>query len=125
MFYIEENNKILGYSESKETLSEFFPNKTILETNKKIITNEVCGTVFEDYLQTEEYKQKLREYNEKEELFILRSRRELECFSIINRGKPWYDTLTEEQQKELDKWYKEWLNITETKIIPNKPKWLK
>lgn len=55
----------------------------------------------------------------------LRYLREIHCFSVINRGQLWYDTLTEEQQKELDKWYKEWLNVTETKIIPEKPEWLK
>ena len=63
----------------------------------------------------------------------LRTRRENECFSIINRGVLWYNTLTEEQRLELDKWYKEWLDITDKyvegidieTIIPKKPEWLK
>lgn len=58
-------------------------------------------------------------------LNYLRSQREAECFEIINRGKLWYDTLTETQVKELTAWYKAWLDVTETKEIPTKPSWLK
>lgn len=72
-------------------------------------------------------------------LETLRNRRYDECFNIVNRGVLWYNTLTEEQRLELDKWYKEWLDITDTykntyeqnpeidieTIIPIKPTWLK
>ena len=61
----------------------------------------------------------------KKELDDLRQQRETECFSIINRGKLWYDNLTEEQLIELQTWYKSWLDVTETKIIPEKPNWIK
>lgn len=55
----------------------------------------------------------------------LRYQRNLECFSIINRGQLWYETLTDEQKIELKKWYKDWLDVTKTEKIPNKPIWLK
>ena len=55
----------------------------------------------------------------------LREQRENECFSIINRGQLWYNTLTAEQLAELQVWYKTWLDVTETKVIPTKPSWLK
>lgn len=55
---------------------------------------------------------------------ILRSRREKECFSYINRGSLWYNKLNEEQKNELQTWYDEWLNITDTFTIPTKPEWL-
>ena len=55
---------------------------------------------------------------------VIRSRRERECFPIVNRGKLWYNLLTPEQYGELNKWYKDWLDAPETKIIPLKPKWL-
>lgn len=58
------------------------------------------------------------------ELNTLRYERLNKCFSIINRGKLWYDTLTAKQLEELRDWYTKWLNVTETKIIPKKPKWL-
>ena len=60
----------------------------------------------------------------KDDLNLLRIRREEECFPVINRGKLWYDKLTEEQHEELEHWYHEWLDVTETKIIPEKPLWL-
>ena len=55
----------------------------------------------------------------------LRKLREEKCFPIVNRGSFWYETLTEEQVKELREWYSAWLNVTETFKIPHKPKWLK
>ena len=56
---------------------------------------------------------------------FLREYREIVCFSVINRGLLWYDTLTEEQVEELRTWYNEWLNVTRTKIIPQPPSWLR
>lgn len=58
------------------------------------------------------------------ELNNLRNQREIQCFPIINRGRFWYDTLTENQINELRIWYTNWLDVTETKIIPEKPEWL-
>ena len=55
----------------------------------------------------------------------LRNERDTECFSVINRGWLWYDALTEKQTKELRKWYKDWLDVTETKKKPDRPSWLK
>lgn len=57
-------------------------------------------------------------------LMNLRNQREVECFPIINRGKLWYDNLTTKQIAELNEWYNAWLDVTETKVIPNKPNWL-
>lgn len=72
---------------------------------------------------------------EEDILSELRFRREYECFSYVNRGILWYNTLTTEQQQELNTWYQQWLNVPqvylETKptdienIIPSKPIWLK
>lgn len=54
----------------------------------------------------------------------LRILRQSECFQYINRGQFWLESLTEEQKLELKNWYISWLNVTKTKIIPNKPIWL-
>ena len=59
------------------------------------------------------------------ELNMLRMRRDSECFSVINRGNIWYSRLTAEQMTQLNAWYNAWLDITETKTIPEKPEWLK
>ena len=63
--------------------------------------------------------------SEEERLSVFRKQRETECFPIINRGKLWYNCLNSEQLAELKKWYHDWLNVTETLVIPVKPKWLK
>ena len=54
----------------------------------------------------------------------LRIRREKECFSFINRGQLWYGMLTVKQIAELTAWYKAWLKVTDTKVVPEKPSWL-
>ena len=76
--------------------------------------------------ETYEYEDILvyKQYTEEEFKNNLRAKRERECFSIINRGQLWYDTLNEEQKAELKEWYIAWLNVTDTLIIPNKPNWL-
>lgn len=59
-----------------------------------------------------------------EQLNILRANRETVCFSVINRGRLWYDTLSQEQIEELNIWYKAWLDVTITMVEPQKPIWL-
>lgn len=54
----------------------------------------------------------------------LRSQREKICFPYINRGELWYSRLSNTQKAELSTWYQAWLDITETKIIPETPIWL-
>lgn len=54
----------------------------------------------------------------------LRLRRETECFSIVNRGQLWYEGVSLTQLLELRQWYKAWLNVTETMVVPEKPAWL-
>ena len=71
--------------------------------------------------------------SQEEILRDLRYQRELECFSVINRGKLWYNTLTDEQLIQLQVWYTKWLNVTEdynkqpngSYKVPDKPSWLK
>lgn len=58
---------------------------------------------------------------EKEKLRALRA---AECFPVINRGRLWYDNLTGEQLDELREWYNAWLDVTETKKVPQKPAWI-
>lgn len=53
---------------------------------------------------------------------MLRSRRNSECFKIIdNRSMLWWNNLSEARKEELNAWYSAWLNVTETLVIPEKP----
>lgn len=95
-----------------------------------ILTNASQLPIYTDNSETREISQQEYELfmgkeKEKQSLVELRVRREHECFSIINRGKLWYDNLTEEQLLELQIWYDKWLNVTQTKLIPEKPSWIK
>lgn len=87
---------------------EFKPNKASYIEKEAVILLDVDESVLNEYDKIE-----------------LRTKREIECFPIINRGKLWYDKLTEFQLGELNKWYQEWLNVTDTLIKPIKPSWLK
>lgn len=83
------------------------------------------GQKLKSELETEEYKNQLQAY----ELIQLRQQRETECFSVINRGSLWYDTLTDVQKEELKVWYHEWLTLpnrygTKDFYMPKKPDWL-
>lgn len=53
-----------------------------------------------------------------------RQRRETECFAVINRGQLWYEGVTLTQLVELRQWYKAWLQVTETMVVPEKPAWI-
>lgn len=62
---------------------------------------------------------------DEKELDALRGKRRTECFPIVNRGQLWYAQLTEEQAAELADWYRAWLDVTESRIIPETPVWVK
>lgn len=73
----------------------------------------VFDTEQDEALQTEAKKSELRLLREKE------------CFSVINRGQLWYEGISISQLLELRQWYKAWLAVTETMVVPEKPAWLK
>ena len=127
-------------------------NYVIKENDRAIqIINDCDEEIIENIKKTLTTTQKIEELDKKcllselntltkdEILNSLRDRRYLECFTIINRGILWYNLLTDEQRLKLDKWYREWLDITDTyrnayeknsefdieTIIPIKPTWLK
>ena len=81
--------------------------------SNSILLSQHNKVVAVDYTQSEEDK-----------LTSLRTKRNNECFNIINRGLFWYEKLSEKQKEELKTWYLNWLDVTVTKVIPQKPNWL-
>ena len=69
-------------------------------------------------------KNKKEQTIKENEFFELRQCRETECFSVINRGELWYKNLTDEQYEILQTWYKSWLDVTTTLVIPEIPEFL-
>ncbi|WP_297931195.1 hypothetical protein [uncultured Coprobacter sp.] len=113
------------------------------DTNNNIVA--ACDTKFDDTfeLADEEYElgfdgklyseseMQSADYLARKEQFdleynkeIIRSRRNDECFPIINRGALWFNKLTESQVAELEIWYQEWLDAPATGQIPSKPHWI-
>ena len=76
---------------------------------------------------TQQEKQVIIEQEQKvqaeQELEKLRVRRAKECFTHIDPAGKW-DNYTEDQKSQLRLWRKQWLDVTQTKIIPQKPYWL-
>lgn len=68
-----------------------------------------------------EKQENITKQRQKEEI---RRQRQIQCFSIMDRSKFWYESLTLEQQQELREWYNAWLEAPETGIIPEKLDWL-
>lgn len=69
-------------------------------------------------------KNKLDALNAERTTDILRRKREKICFPYVNRGEMWYSRLSAEQKEELDVWYQAWLDVTDTKVLPDMPTWL-
>ena len=67
---------------------------------------------------------KQKEIENQREATNFRSQRAKICFPVINRGELWYSKLSTEQKEELSAWYQAWLDVTETKIVPETPLWL-
>lgn len=116
-------------NENKEIIEDGFTkfNENCLEMNREDyhIKNGYNGACFfEDYMQTNEYKEKELAFQQKSKLKRLRRQREIECFTIINRGPLWYERLTTGEKEELRQWYQEWLDVTDTLKIPNPPSFL-
>ena len=93
----EKNDFIVKYNHEMGLEIEY--------TEKEIIAKEHT-------LTEEEIKNKIRQ------------QREQECFSVINRGQLWYESLNEQAKKELKEWYDKWLEAPKTFEIPVKLIWL-
>lgn len=116
---IDDNNNVIGYSNYSLYME---PD----ERNIEIDELDVPDDFFKDYLKYSYRDKKLFKHStlSSREQENIRSKRIKECFSIINRGKAWYDMLNAEEKEELGKWYHEWLDATDTGVIPDLPSFL-
>jgi hypothetical protein len=103
------------------TIKEYSDAYKYAVENDFLIIEQPRGVDGIRYFQIVEHPQPTIE----EQKNALRRMREFKCFAIVNRGAVWYDTLTDENKKELSDWYQKWLDVTTTMQPPEKPEWLK
>lgn len=103
---------------AKDYTGNFYNSKAWLSCRESFISKRVGDGVIKD-------EEKLKSIQLEKEIEMIRLTREEECFSVINRGGIWYDTLTEQEKSELMEWYQGWLDAPQTMIIPDFPEWLK
>lgn len=121
IYYLMNDNKEIV----ADGFEKFDPECSAIDEKDYHVSNGYNGHVFfNDYMQTTEYRLKAESYHAEQELKELRRRRERECFPIVNRGEAWYRLLLEYQRQELYVWYQQWLDVTETRVIPQKPTWM-
>lgn len=120
-FLLGEDNIIeaIGYEETSNSAKTSYTTITFEKEYKGIdITNGKYKYIDNQIIYVDELPLGINE------LKTLRTRRETECFPIINRGQLWYSMLDNLQLQELKEWYQAWLGVTETGIVPEKPSWL-
>lgn len=111
------NNRVVRYSlfgymtQNDELQYEI---ESDMDLNKILLCDYVNGELYynEDYILLDKQN-------------LIREHREKYCFSIINRGQPWYNTLSTEQLVEIQTWYQAWLDAPQTLVEPEKPSWIK
>lgn len=115
-----------GFVESYALIGEFDSPSAIVnepENLEDFEKNYRSYYLSEDSVLTKD-NDKQAENEEQEVLSDLRKQREKICFPYINRGELWYSRLSDVQITELNTWYQAWLDVTETKTIPETPGWL-
>ena len=54
----------------------------------------------------------------------LRTRRETECFHVIDKGPFFFEQFNENELKQIKEWRVKWLKVTDTLKVPKKPSFL-
>ena len=115
-YILLEDTKVVGYS-----IYPIETDETVYEVNSDIDYDSVryCDLIDGELIYNQEYEMP-------DVINKLRTQREYECFPFINRGQLWYElnVNTDEKLQELTDWYKAWLDVTTTLVVPEKPNWL-
>lgn len=121
---IDKDNNVIGASEGAYFEME---NGTTVEVFEEIDYPKIDGLKLKSdgslYFDEERYINRQLQILKED----LRNDREIECFSIVNRGEIWYKNYvnTPERELEFNAWYQDWLDVTETLEKPIKPLWIK
>lgn len=130
--YLQKDKRLIAHHDAQEAVEGQFHYETVKEYPnggkdvKKVwdVQPQKAHDAYDEYEDIFVYIPYTAAEQEEYIKEKLRNRRATECFPIINRGKLWYDKLTVEQQTELSTWYEAWLDVTQTKIVPETPDWV-
>ena len=117
-----------GYVRSYAFIGDLDGSIEVIDTDFEEISKEQFQKEYRSYRLVDNKlvkdETKLDEVALSDKKQLLRQYRDSQCFSVINRGILWYNTLTDAQKAELNEWYHAWLDVTETLVVPEKPDWL-
>ena len=135
MKYLINEKRVLSTKNWEErmgdiTIETFASNENynIVEIDENLITIPLSKIDFTNReFDIEKYHTRIKEKH----INDLRKLRAIQCFSVIDRSKIWWDTLSEEQVSEIKDWYNEWLDIPNQQLqsverlpLPIKPNFL-
>ena len=110
-YFIKEVN---GDATVAENRSMYSDEELVSEFGYVMLESEyenICDADFNGCdFSNEKYQARIIESEKR----VLRRRREIECFSIVNRGF-FFDGATAEELADIKNWYKAWLDVT---IVP-------
>lgn len=120
---VDSNNNVVAISDQFKIKMD---NCTTYELEENIDHSLIEGYAYKDS-KLQFNKERFESRKKQGQICQLRSQREEECFSYINRGDVWYSKIvnTKERKQELENWYQDWLDVTETLTVPEKPSWIK
>lgn len=111
-----DNNKIIYGYHTQSVMPDTEEQYEITDKELVLLNSKLGKVMFENGV--------IKDYVTPITTDTIRRKRNSECFSVINRGTLWYQSLTEAQLVELSQWYNAWLNAPETLVVPEKPSWL-
>jgi len=135
MKYLINEKRVLSTKNWEErmgdiTIETFASNENynIVEIDENLITIPLSKIDFTNReFDIEKYHTRIKE----KYINDLRKLRAIQCFSVVDRSKIWWDTLSEEQVSEIKDWYNEWLDIPNQQLqsverlpLPIKPNFL-
>ena len=135
MKYLINEKRVLSTKNWEErmgdiTIETFASNENynIVEIDENLITIPLSKIDFTNReFDIEKYHTRIKE----KYINDLRKLRAIQCFSVVDRSKIWWDTLSEEQVSEIEDWYNEWLDIPNQQLqsverlpLPIKPNFL-
>lgn len=114
-----KNGYIENYAIIGDLVDGIEVDESVIEDMEYFVDNSSAYHIVNGKLELD--SERLETIKNEIEIEKLRKKRDEECFSYVDRSILWYNNLTNEEKEELSEWYQDWLNVTDTKVIPERP----